>query len=134
MNEQEKRLYEQGNPFLDYNHIKVVSASPDRAEMAVELVPESRNLYGFMHGGLIYTLLECTAGLAARQDGRRYVTQSSHINFLTNCRQGTVRAVAQAVRRGRQLAVFRVQVLAEDGKLMADGTVDMFCMGDAAHE
>ena len=40
MNEQEKRLYEQGNPFLDYNHIKVVSASPDRAEMAVELVPE----------------------------------------------------------------------------------------------
>lgn len=108
MNEQEKKLYEQGNPFLDYNHIKVVSASPDRAEMAVELVPESRNLYGFMHGGLIYTLLECTAGLAARQDGRRYVTQSSHINFLTNCRQGTVRAVAQAVRRGRQLAVFRV--------------------------
>ena len=134
MNEQEKRLYEQGNPFLDYNHIKVVSASPDRAEMAVELVPESRNLFGFMHGGLIYTLLECTAGLAARQDGRRYVTQSSHINFLTNCRQGTVRAVAQAVRRGRQLAVFRVQVLAEDGKLMADGTVDMFCTGDAAHE
>ena len=49
MNEQEKRLYEQGNPFLDYNHIKVVSASPDRADMAVELVPESRNLYGFMH-------------------------------------------------------------------------------------
>ena len=39
MNEQEKKLYEQGNPFLDYNHIKVVSASPDRAEMAVELVP-----------------------------------------------------------------------------------------------
>ena len=81
----------------------------------------------------IFTAL-CTAGLAARQDGRRYVTQSSHINFLTNCRQGTVRAVAQAVRRGRQLAVFRVQVLAEDGKLMADGTVDMFCTGDAAHE
>ena len=71
MNEQEKKLYEQGNPFLDYNHIKVVSASPDRAEMAVELVPESRNLYGFMHGGLIYTLLECTAGLAARQGCRR---------------------------------------------------------------
>ena len=58
MNEQEKKLYEQGNPFLDYNHIKVVSASPDRAEMAVELVPESHNLYGFMHGGLIYTLLD----------------------------------------------------------------------------
>ena len=45
------------------------------------------------------------------------MAQSSHINFLTNGRQGTVRAVAQAVRRGRQLAVFRVQVLAEDGKL-----------------
>ena len=98
MNEQEKKLYEQGNPFLDYNHIKVVSASPDRAEMAVELVPESRNLYGFMHGGLIYTLLECTAGLAARQDGRRYVTQSSHINFLTNCRQGTVGCPAHKAR------------------------------------
>ena len=27
-----------------------------------------------------------------------------------------------------------IEVLAEDGKLMADGTVDMFCTGDAAHE
>ena len=42
--------------------------------------------------------------------------------------------VARALLLGRQLAVFRVQVLAEDGKLMADGTVDMFCTGDAAHE
>ena len=42
MNEQEKKLYEQGNPFLDYNHIKVVSASPDRAEMAVELPTRAR--------------------------------------------------------------------------------------------
>lgn len=131
MNEQEKALYEKGNPFLDYNHIKVVSASCEKAEMAVTIVPESRNLYGFMHGGLIYTLLECTAGLAARQDGRSYVTQSSHINFLSNEKQGTVRAVAECIRRGRQLAVFRVQVLGEDGKLMADGTVDMFCTGKA---
>ena len=52
MDEQEKKSYEQGNPFMDYNHIKVVSASADRAEMAVTLVPESRNLYGFMHGGI----------------------------------------------------------------------------------
>ncbi len=131
MDEQEKKSYEQGNPFMDYNHIKVVSASADRAEMAVTLVPESRNLYGFMHGGLIYTILECTAGLAARQDGRRYVTQSSHINFLSNQKEGTVRAVAECVRRGRQMAVYRVQVLGENNKLMADGTVDMFCTGEA---
>ena len=46
----------------------------------------------------------------------------------------TVPTALPSKRRGRQLAVFRVQVLAEDGKLMADGTVDMFCTGDAAHE
>lgn len=130
MDQAQKRAYEQGNPFLDYNHIKVISADSAGAEMAVELVPESRNLYGFMHGGLIYTLLECTAGLAARQDGRSYVTQSSHINFLSNQKQGTVRAVAQCVRRGRQLAVFRVQVLGDGNRLMADGTVDLFCTGE----
>ena len=96
-----------------------------RAEVAVDLVHESMNLNGAVHGGLIYGLADCVAGLTARCDGEKYVTQSSHVNFIRNVRSGTVKAVGEVVRRGRRIVIVHVTVLDSEGRLLADCAMDM---------
>lgn len=125
--------YAANNPFMAYNHIRITSIEPDgrgdcRAEVCVALQPESMNLHGAVHGGLLYGLADCVAGIAARCDGNDYVTQSAHVNFLRNTKQGTVYALAEIVRRGRHMVVIRVAIRDAQERLLADCAVDMMRM------
>ena len=125
--------YAANNPFMAYNHVRLTAIDKDaqgdyQAEVCVDLHPESKNLHGAVHGGLLYGLADCAAGAASRCDGNDYVTQSAHINFLSNVTCGTVTARATVVRRGRRIVVLRVEICNEAGKLLADCTVDMMRM------
>ena len=122
--------YAANNPFMAYNHIRITAIGEDAngdhyAEVSVELRPESMNLHGAVHGGLLYGLADCVAGIAARCDGSDYVTQSAHINFLRNTNHGTVFARAEVIRRGRHVAVIHVMVRDDADRLLADCAVDM---------
>lgn len=125
--------YAANNPFMAYNHIEITRIDKDesgdyRAEVRVVLRPESMNLHGAVHGGLLYGLADCVAGIAARCDGNDYVTQSAHVNFLRNTKQGTVYALARVVRRGRHMVVLHVAVRDAEDRLLADCAVDMMRM------
>lgn len=125
--------YAANNPFMAYNHIEITRIDKDesgdyRAEVRVVLRPESMNLHGAVHGGLLYGLADCAAGIAARCDGNDYVTQSAHVNFLRNTKQGTVYALARVVRRGRHMVVLHVAVRDAEDRLLADCAVDMMRM------
>ena len=124
------RAYAANNPFMAYNHIEITRIEPDeqgdyRAEVRVALRHESMNLHGAVHGGLLYGLADCVAGIAARCDGNDYVTQSAHVNFLRNTKQGTVYALASVVRRGRHMVVLHVAIRDAEERLLADCAVDM---------
>ena len=45
--------YEKGNPFMSYNHIQICKVDPDCCVVKVNLVAESMNLHGHVHGGYI---------------------------------------------------------------------------------
>lgn len=118
--------YARNNPFMYHNHIEICSVSPERSVVKLPLTDDGRNLHGAVHGGLIYAMADCVAGIAARAEGRDYVTQSAHMNFLGNVKEGVVYSDATLIKRGRRQAVFHVTVYAEGGKLLADGVVDLF--------
>ena len=110
--------YAANNPFMAYNHIQITAIGEDAngdhyAEVSVELRPESMNLHGAVHGGLLYGLADCVAGIVARCDG------SNH---------GTVFARAEVIRRGRRMAVVHVTVRDGEDNLLADCAVDMMRM------
>lgn len=121
--------YRSSNPFMDYNHIEAVMTEPDNGEVKVVLQPDSLNVHGVAHGGLLFTLADCVAGLTARSDNRAYVTQSAHINFIRNVAEGTIYARGRTISRGRTIVIVRVEITTGDGTLLADGTVDMYCVG-----
>ncbi len=60
--------YAANNPFMAYNHIQITAIGEDAngdhyAEVSVELRPESMNLHGAVHGGLLYGLADCAVDM-----------------------------------------------------------------------
>ena len=126
MAEREKR-----NGFMNHNHIEMESIEKDRAVFKLVIRPESKNPYGMVHGGAIYTLADNATGVAAHTDGRYYVTQTSALHFLRNQSEGTVRATATVRHRGKSTVLTAVDITGDDGKLIATGEFTFFCVDKA---
>ena len=116
------------NLFATYNHIEAEFVEPDHAIFKLEIRPESKNPYGIVHGGAIYTMADNATGYAAHTDGRSYVTQGSSMHFLRNQSEGVVRADAKVRHRGRTTCLVNVDILGDGGKLLATGEFTYFCM------
>lgn len=49
------------NPFMQYNHIEIVSVTSDSAVMSLDIRRDTTNIYGFVHGGAFFTMADCSA-------------------------------------------------------------------------
>lgn len=116
------------NAFASYNHIEPEIVEPDHAVFKLVIRPESKNPYGVVHGGAIYTMADNATGYAAHSDGRFYVTQTSSMHFLRNQTHGVVRADAHVRHRGSATCLVDVDILGEDGRLLATGEFTYFCV------
>ena len=116
------------NAFMLHNYIELESVEKDRAVFKLDIRPESCNPYGMVHGGAIYTLADNATGTAAHSDGRYYVTQTSALHFLRNQSRGTVRATAWVRHRGKSTVLTAVDIIGEDGRLLATGEFTFFCV------
>ena len=130
MNELEQRTLArlEKNGFMNYNHIEMETVEQDYAVFSLQVRPENRNVYGMVHGGAIYTLADNATGSAAHTDGRNYVTQSGTLHFLRNQREGIIRAQARVRHRGRSTVLVAVDVVGDDGTLLASGEFSFFCV------
>lgn len=118
-----------GNAFMNYNHIRVEQTGPDAAQACLDIVPESRNASGALHGGAYYTLADCACGCACRGDGRKYVTLQGGLNFLKSVSEGRVTARARLRHRGKSTCLAAVEITDETGALLASGEFTFFCVG-----
>lgn len=114
------------NAFAAYNRMELEMVEPDRAVFRMEIRPESRNPFGMVHGGALYTLADNAAGVAAHTDGRTYVTQTSSLHFLRNQSAGTVRAEGRVRHRGSAICLTEVDLAGEGGVLLATGEFTYF--------
>ncbi len=73
-----------GNAFATFNHLELEHVEEDYAVFRLAIQPESRNPFGFVHGGMLAGMADNAAGYAAHTDGRTYVTQASHLNYIHN--------------------------------------------------
>lgn len=112
MNELEETMRERlkKNQFMSYNHIELEHVEPDYAVFRLDIRPESRNIFGMVHGGALYTMADNAAGSAAHTDGRNYVTQNGSLHFLRNQTEGTVRATGRVRHRGRSTVLVSVDI------------------------
>ena len=115
------------NPFMEYNGIEICSISMDHSVLKATITENSLNPFGMIHGGLLYTMMDCVAGITARADNNVYVTQNVYVNYLSNVKDAKViYAEGTVVKRGKTLTIIHAIVRTEDGQILSDGTVDMF--------
>ncbi len=117
------------NHFMCYNHMYLHELREDYAEVSLEVGKNSLNLFGSIHGGVLYTMADCAAGCVARSRGIRHVTLDTNFQFVKATANPHVRAIAQTKHRGRSICLVSVDVFDGDDVLLASGQFTMFSTG-----
>lgn len=115
--------------FTGYCGLVIDEAAAGACRAHVELQPRHLNPRGAVHGGLLSTLLDVTAGTAAivAFDPPRWaVTQSADVHYLRPALGSHLTAQAKTVKAGRSIAYVQAEVYDEAGTLVTAGSFEMF--------
>ena len=120
---------------------KNIPALPDLQSIQVDQAEEGHvvfsftppaslaNFHGNMHGGLVYTLCEIAAGMAASTLGKNNVALNGSINYLRRCMIDEPLTVESTTsHNGRSTLVHHVTITNTAGKLVADTTFTLFVL------
>ncbi len=103
--------------------IREVELSRDRVVMEMEVGPRVHQPMGLLHGGASAVLAESAASIGGylNCDPETQFTVGTDLNIshLRAKSSGTVTATATPIRRGRTMQVWSIELVGEDGKLVA---------------
>jgi len=109
----------------------VLEHTADRVVSEMPLAEGMKNPFGIVHAGAILWFADVTAtvlvmGTTEASDGMKGfpLAISLNANFIGNQREGTFKAVASFVKRGRTVSIVRTLVTGEGEKLIADITTN----------
>ena len=100
---------------------RVESVEDGIAHVALSLEPQLRNRGGKMHGGVIFSLVDITMGLACSSThgfDQQSVTLECKINYIRAVSEGDVLCIARVIHPGRRTLVVEADVWQGD-KLVA---------------
>ena len=121
-----KKYVEETPGFIKHNRIHFEDLGENYAKMYVDITEDSLNPSNIAHGGLIFGLADSVMGMAARTNGYNVVTISSDINYLKPGKGKRLTAVANALKVGRNTAVFRADIYTDENVLCATSTATYF--------
>ena len=100
----------------------VVSVEQGLAIFQMKVKRRHRQIHGVVHGGILATLADTVAAIAAYSTlprGSEIATIEMKINFLEAVHGGEIRAEARVLRTGRNFVVTECEIRNEDGSLAA---------------
>jgi 1,4-dihydroxy-2-naphthoyl-CoA hydrolase len=102
--------------------IRYVEASPERIVAELTIRDDLRTVGGALHGGTLMALADTVGATAAFVNlpaGASTTTLESKTNFFAAGRDGTVRAEATPLHRGRTTMVWQTRVTDPSGRLLS---------------
>jgi uncharacterized protein (TIGR00369 family) len=121
-----------GPNLLNTLGVRRVEATPQRAVSELDFKPELQQLTGLFHAGAILALADSTATLACMRvvdpegddlpAGKFPLAVQISANLLRNTGEGTIRATATPVHRGRTMIVVNTVVEDGGGRMLAQVT------------
>ena len=100
---------------------RVQSVQDGIAQVALSLEPQLRNRGGKLHGGVLFSLVDISMGLACSSVhgfDQQSVTIECKINYIRAVSDGEVLCIAKVIHPGRRTLVVEADVL-QDDKLVA---------------
>ena len=115
-----EKIKHESNGFIRHNGIRIVSVDEERSVLEAEITDNSRNVWGSVHGGFLYTMADTAAGAFARI---RY----GSMNYLRpTTRSKTLTAVGREIKVGGHVGFFEVNITDDTGALVACAQMNMY--------
>ncbi len=134
MNQEKIKNFFDSAGFSRHNGIVTEEIREGYARMSLNLTADGLNLNGVVHGGLLFSLADLSAGAGAVTYGENVTTIDGSINFIRPCTGGKITAEAEVIHKGRKTAVFSVNITNDAGKLLSHATITMFFTGKLPDE
>lgn len=115
-------------PFIRELGIEVGSVSLEEISLYLDIQPKHINSRGFVHGGVIYTLMDHSLAFASNLCGEA-VGQSSNVIYHRPVKEGRLISKLTIINKSKSLLVYDVKVLC-NGKLIASSTMTAFRLSD----
>ncbi len=114
------------DPFARLIGAELLELRPGYAKVRVKTEPGHNNFLGFVHGGVIFGLLDYAFSAASNSHDRSAVAVSMSVQFVAAPAPGDeIFAEAREIARSRKLGLYEMTVTGPDGALLAksDGRV-----------
>ncbi|RJX33813.1 MAG: PaaI family thioesterase [Desulfarculus sp.] len=132
MDEAVQKLWQrtQNEEFRRLLNMEVLEIEPGRALVAMDYRPELNNIFGRLHGGAVFSLLDEAFQLACNAHGSIAVAQQLSIYYLAPAEPG-VRVLAEVteMHATRKIALYRAEVRQADGRRLATATAQAYRLG-----
>lgn len=123
------------NTFAKTIGLEMLELREGYAEGRIPVKEESKNPLGTMHGGCLYSLADIVSGTVATLRGNYVTTVSGEFSYLRPAADTQyVTAKAQEIRFGKNLAVYRVDLVDDAGTVLDIATFTFFDLGKKIEE
>lgn len=114
--------------------IEVLELGRGTARLRMEVRPDHLNFNGTCHGGAVFALADSAFGVSSNSYGILAAGIDAHITYNAAPREGDrLIAVSREVSRTRKIAVYRIEVEAEQAGLVATFTGTVYILGRPNH-
>lgn len=111
--------------FTDYLGLELLALEPGYCKTKLPMKPQFLNPIGGIHGGLLYTIADATAGIASvhMNSGESVTTVNGDMQFLRPALNlDNIFCEARMIKDGKRLAFTDVWINTEDGIILAKGS------------
>ena len=120
------------SPYGDFLGVEVVEAGSGKSVCRLELKEQHMNTGGRVHGGVLTSVADIAAGLAARSirpEGKTSATTDLNIAFIRSPLGKRIEACAEVIHAGKRL--LRIEILVySDAQLVAKTNATFMIAGE----
>jgi uncharacterized protein (TIGR00369 family) len=121
------------SPYFSLLSMEIKNLEWGACLLEVELEEKHLQPFGYVHGGLIASVIDAAAFWAVFPrvtDGMGLTTVEMKVNYLAPIQKGRLVAKGRCIKIGRTLALGEAYVNSAEGNLLAHGTSTMMVVSD----
>lgn len=119
------------NPLSSMMNINITDLEEGKVMLTMPIANEIHtNVYGFVHGGTLFTLVDSVMGIAGLTTGHLVVTNDINIRFMTNAKKGNVlTATGWIIHKGKDNIITEAEIRDKRQRLLVKAQGSYFMRG-----
>lgn len=116
---------------LVIDNMTIIKAQDGIAHLSLKITDDMLNVHKKIHGGVLFTISDSTAGACAVSLGKKVVTLNANINFIKAVANEEIIAKGRVFHKGRSTVVVEVETYDTiTNNLLSTSSFTMFVIGE----